>query len=461
MLPHGVVLMTSTPKLYSNPFYIYPRKPRSKSGKPIYYVQFKCENSKSTTTTAKSTGTSNYGEAMQIAWKWYSSGNIPDRINAKKANDKSFQLQTVLHAIRDGNLTTNDLEKIVESLQKNYNVSAGVIPNTASARTVEDYLTEFWDKTRSPYLRERKMSSKTMSTNQLQMMARSVKNFWIPKFGSREIGSLTKKEIQEWLWEIKETQYNVGQKTINKQYLSFGYVNKIISAGVQALKYAYENKEIETDCFTGIVYLTPNPKSRKILTIEQAKKVFELEWDHPNAKLGNQVAMLTGLRVGEILALRPIDLGENEIYVRHSYSFQDGLKCPKNGKERIVPASKELIAALKKQAKTNPYKLGDKGFIFWSTTDPTKPFEKKVWTTQLKKQLKKIGVKEYKEIVFHSWRHFFTTYTEPHLQHSDLQKVTGHQSEKMLSHYANHQTSIAIQNVGKAVCEHLLPLASL
>lgn len=83
--------MTSTPKTYSNPFYIYLRKPRSKLGKPIYYVQFKCENSKSTMTTAKSTGTSNYAEAIQIAWKWYSSEKIPIRINGKKAKDKSFQ----------------------------------------------------------------------------------------------------------------------------------------------------------------------------------------------------------------------------------------------------------------------------------------------------------------------------------------------------------------------------------
>ncbi|WP_083816492.1 tyrosine-type recombinase/integrase [Treponema brennaborense] len=87
--------------------------------------------------------------------------------------------------------------------------------------------------------------------------------------------------------------------------------------------------------------------------------------------------MLTGLRIGEILAFTPKDLGVNKIYVQHSFAVRDGLKCPKNGETRIVPAPSELLEQLRKQGQTNPYGQGENDFIFWSTTNPNKPFDNK------------------------------------------------------------------------------------
>ncbi len=448
-------------KTTKKPFILFERKPRSNSsGLGIYYVQFRCENSKSNWTTAKSTGTSNYNEAMMTAWQWYSSGKIPDRVNAKKANNRSFQLETVLCALRDGSFKTEELRKIVEILDSVYGIKGGVIPNTAASMKVKTYMTDFWDFEKSAYLHEKKMSCKEFHKGHIIMMQMVIRKFWIPKFGEREIGSITKKELQEWLWELKDTKFDVGQKTVKMQHLSQSYINRILSAGIQALKYAYENKLISNNCFTGITYLKPNPKQKGILSLEQAEQLFKRDWGHTTSKLANQLAMLTGLRLGEILALKVKDLADDKIFVRHSFSVYDGLKSTKNGKERIVPASTVLIDSLKKQAITNPYGQGDEGYIFWSTTNPDKPFDKKIWGYELRKQLKEMGI-DYKDISFHSWRHFFSTHIEPHLKQSDLQKVTGHLTNRMLKHYADHQTETAVSNVSKAVEEILLPLASL
>ena len=70
--------------------------------------------------------------------------------------------------------------------------------------------------------------------------------------------------------------------------------------------------------------------------------------------------MHTGMRAGEIQALTVDDLGEDEIYVRCSWSKYDDLKCCKNGEERSVPIpiSHQLYLKLKMLADFNPHVNG-------------------------------------------------------------------------------------------------------
>ncbi|WP_041610459.1 hypothetical protein [Treponema brennaborense] len=105
-------------------------------------------------------------------------------------------------------------------------------------------------------------------------MRNIVKNFWLPKYGNHEIGSFTKQELQKWLWDIKVTDYDKGQKKPKVGKLSHVYVNRILRAGLQPLKYAYQNQLIKNDCFTGFNFLSDNPKKKQILTLEQAEKLL-------------------------------------------------------------------------------------------------------------------------------------------------------------------------------------------
>ena len=60
----------------AEPFYLYTRRQGGN-----YYVQFRLEDG--SLSNHKSTGTPNYNEARKIAMQWYSSGQIPERINSK------------------------------------------------------------------------------------------------------------------------------------------------------------------------------------------------------------------------------------------------------------------------------------------------------------------------------------------------------------------------------------------
>jgi integrase len=50
----------------------------------------------------------------------------------------------------------------------------------------------------------------------------------------------------------------------------------------------------------------------------------------------NIVAMTTGMRIGEIIALKPEDIGDKYIAVSKSYSESDGLKSTKTNEPRII-----------------------------------------------------------------------------------------------------------------------------
>lgn len=81
---------------------------------------------------------------------------------------------------------------------------------------------------------------------------------------------------------------------------------------------------------------SPKSKKREILTLEQAAAVFAADWENDVAKLANAVAFYTGMRAGEVAALRFEDIGVDRLYVRHSWRSSEGLKECKNGEEREV-----------------------------------------------------------------------------------------------------------------------------
>jgi integrase len=87
--------------------------------------------------------------------------------------------------------------------------------------------------------------------------------------------------------------------------------------------------------------------------------VFSIFWKDRNAYIANALAMTTGLRLGEILALSKNDIGvisvSNKIIpillIKHSWDITgaDGLKLTKNREERktpLLPDIKKLLLEL-------------------------------------------------------------------------------------------------------------------
>jgi integrase len=179
------------------------------------------------------------------------------------------------------------------------------------------------------------------------------------------------------------------------------------------------------------------------------------------------LAAVTGLRAGEIQGLQTQDLGEDCLYVRHSWNYRDGLKTTKNNEPRIVEVPfPYIINELLNLAYQNPHGSGMDSYIFWSTRLASRPMDAIPFVTGLRDALVKTGMsKKSSEVyVFHGWRHFFTTYMRGRVTDKLLQSQTGHKVIPMLDHYSDHHLVVdreLIQQAQKDVFGALIPISRL
>jgi len=189
-----------------------------------------------------------------------------------------------------------------------------------------------------------------------------------------------------------------------------------------------------------------------VLTEAEAAAVFAVEWKDKRAFVASLVAATTGARQGECLALRRSDIGADTINIAHSYSPLDGLKCPKNGRKRIVPLLPEVRAALLDLLGDNPHEVGNP-FVFFSLM-PDRPVDPKVLLKGLHDALAKININHKdRNIAFHLWRHFFCSKITQIMDGEKVAKVSGHLSEGVFKKYASHIEAKNIQDVGNAAAE--------
>ena len=89
------------------------------------------------------------------------------------------------------------------------------------------------------------------------------------------------------------------------------------------------------------------------------------------------------------------------------------MKLPKNNETRTVEISfPVLIQGLFVQAKQNPWGVSPDSFVFWSPVKKDQPMNDRLLVMGLRDYLMEIGFTKDEAVkyLFHSWRHFYTSY---------------------------------------------------
>jgi len=219
---------------------------------------------------------------------------------------------------------------------------------------------------------------------------------------------------------------------------------------------------IPEDVTAGLGTFKGGEQKRDILTREEFKALFSVAWGDKRAYAGAMLAATSGLRVGEVQAVRTNDIGDGILHVRNNWNPIDGIKLPKNGEERTVYLLPEVQKLLAELLKETPWAGMENPFIFFNSDFSEKPYSDALFRNYLYRAMAAAGISRTgRKLDFHSLRHFAGTMLLDAT--GDLRKtgkILGHRDLKMTARYGDHESAEIIAEMGTAAA-NVLPFPDI
>jgi integrase len=385
---------------------------------------------------ARSTGTRDRDEAILRVSEWLQNGIPSGRKRSKRPAQTVMALDGILSAIRQTKLSADDYMKILDAVKaKGIVTIAGSRIEYSDIRLVS-FLADFWNRDKSQYIKDKLSHGYSVGLLYCSNMQSAVRDHWKAFFGECTITSLTSQDLS-----------NFSTYLSRDKNFSTATVRRILQAGKVAYTWAVRNKVIASNPFDGTLRFIGKEKKREVLTIRKAEKLFSVQWDDERAYAANLLAITTGLRQGEILALRKHDIinAEGILYIEHSWNYLDRLKSTKTETPRNVILLSEVKELLLNLLEKNPHKV-ENPYVFYHDAKDDAPVRHHVLTFGLKNAMKAAGVGEGKNIVFHSHRHFYASRMVDKMTPDEISRITGHKSKAVFRIYSEH---VEKQNIEK------------
>jgi integrase len=391
--------------------------------------------------TARSTGTRDRDEALLKVSEWLKNGIPTRRGHGARPLAVLADLNAILATIRKRDFNQQDALQIVAALKSRGLIEVAATAAGKGAVVFTEFLEEFWDYTASPYIREKLAHGQSMGHKHCALALARVQKYWEPAFKGRTLASITRQDLKDFSMSLSNADKDLAASTING----------IFVVGTTAITWAYREGMIAADPTVGLVRFSGKAEKRGILTPDEAAAVFSVQWKDRRAYVANLLACTTGLRAGEILALKREDIGERILDIKHSWSVMDGIKTPKNGEERRTPLLPGVRKRLLELADESPY--GKDGFIFFSA-QADRPADSNIFLEGLREACEAAGIDaEERGIVFHSWRHYYAARMTDRMSADQISRITGHKTKAVFEHYADHITDQNLDEVGAVAAE--------
>ncbi|MDD6572032.1 MAG: tyrosine-type recombinase/integrase [Thermoflexaceae bacterium] len=275
-----------------------------------------------------------------------------------------------------------------------------------------------------------------------------MQSYLLPFFSDRLIAEITRNEV------VSFSNMLLEKGGVNENGLSPKTVASIISVMKNIFEYAARIKGYNVADLTGIVIKQPQ-KPMKILTRAEQQKLSKYLYENLNpCNLGILVCLYTGLRVGEICALKWDDISFDEQYL-YVHQTMQRLQTRENEREktrviisapksdcsiRKIPIPDDIFYLLKKCKKPeNAFLLTGTGHRY---------MEPRTMQNHFQSVMKKCNICN---INFHALRHTFATRcVELGFDIKSLSEILGHASVNItLNRYVHPSMELKQKNMNK------------
>jgi integrase len=416
-------------------FYLY----RHKNG--MIYAEIMNEQT-GARLASRSTGTKDRDEALLQVAGWLRDG-IPSREKGRKPRTAAAlrteaEIMAGIEAL-DGEAA----RRIAAALRERGLIDFSVVKPGPGNVDFLKFITDFWDFDTSPYVREKLAHKQQIGRKHCYNMKNCVRLYWTEKFQGKKLRDIDRAGLKEFGLGLAEA--GMASNTLVH----------IMQAGTIPVGWAFREGLISVNPAEKLRRFSGPARKRGVFTPEEAAELFAVTWPDKRTYAGNILAATSGLRQGEITALRQSDIeGETALNIRHSWAREMGLKSTKTGECRRVPVLPQVMNLLRDLIRENPWVQAgavDDPFIFYHTGGPDRPIHERDFSYALKAAVETVNAGRKRadpdaelinlkdrNIVFHSWRHYFAARMVDKMSPDQIVRVTGHKTRTVFDHYADH-----------------------
>lgn len=251
-------------------------------------------------------------------------------------------------------------------------------------------IAEAWKEYKRPYVKQSTMAAYVLI----------LENHVLPEFGDND--SLHEHDVQAFV--LKKIEHGLSAKSVKdilivlKMVMKFGVKNEWMNHYEWDIKFPVNSQ----------------PKELEVLSVANHKKILDyVQHNFTFMSLGIYISLSTGLRIGEICALKwsDINVADGTITVQRTieriYMVESEKKhtqlvinTPKTVNScREIPISKELLAMVKPMKKVV-------NADFYVLTNEDKPTEPRTYRNYYNRLMEKLDIPKLK---YHGLRHSFAT----------------------------------------------------
>lgn len=292
--------------------------------------------------------------------------------------------------------------------------------------TFQEYAKKYvWDMA-SPYVTLRKMGSPNLiRPTYVNNNLANCKNYLNPRIGKLPIKDIRPQHFPNLYSDLKKKYPGLANSTLAN----------IMNTFKVTMHQAFTFGHIKSDPVPPGLRLTREGKERDKFFDEEIEAILNANWKNPLARLFTELAVFTGMRFGELLAVKSTDLKGNTLSVNESFSKSEGLKCTKSRKTRQVALPTGLADSLVARIKALP----PNELLIFSDGKLGKPISEKILRSALKDAFLQAGIsqeiQDHRKLGFHSFRHWFVSSLRSNIPESLIGKVVGHTDSKTTDRY--------------------------